>query len=130
LAVEQVIDYLLSAGGVGGLRRRLEDNALVLLRRGERRSARLAMAAAARLDPDDVSTAYRSPLLQALAERALEAAGAARPASTPPAGPVMPATPARSTPARSTPAPPAPAADVVDETTGLRRRPSGLILPG
>jgi hypothetical protein len=96
---------------VPGARRRLEDNALVLLRRGETLAARRALAAASRLDPDDPGAARGHPLFRAIAQRAIEAIVG-------PEGMAPPKAPA----APDQPAPP-------EDDTGLRRRPSGLILP-
>jgi hypothetical protein len=116
--VDRVVDLLTGPGGVAGLRRRLEDNALVLLRRGETAAARLAMAGATRLDPDDPTAPHRLPMLRTLAERAL--AAVAGPPDDLPGGPVATLPPV--------PEPPPPEPDVEPES-GLRRRPSGLILP-
>ncbi|HEX2325570.1 MAG TPA: hypothetical protein VHQ00_09230, partial [Chloroflexota bacterium] len=112
------VDLVTGPGGVPGARRRLEDNALVLLRRGESTAARRAMAAAARLDPDDPGAAYSHPLFQAIAERAIESI----------LGPEGMRQTRRQVPGVSDPGeqetPPEP------DEPGLRRRPSGLILPG
>jgi hypothetical protein len=121
---DRVVDLVAGPGGVPGARRRLEDNALVLLRRGETTAARRAMAAAARLDPDDPGAAHAHPLFRAIAERAIEGvlgpegmrqarraatAGAATVDLDPTMEPEPPSEP---------------------DEPGLRRRPSGLILPG
>jgi hypothetical protein len=115
---DRVVDLVTGPGGVPGARRRLEDNALVLLRRGESTAARRAMAAAARLDPDDPGAAHTHPLFQAIAERAIESI----------LGPEGMRQTRREVPGVSDPgeqeAPPEP------DEPGLRRRPSGLILPG
>jgi hypothetical protein len=96
-------------------RAHLEDNALVLLRQGETAPARRALAAAAALDPYNPTTAHLHPLFRTLAERALavsappdgdEGEGGERPETAPGLAPLA------------------------EEEAGLRRRPSGLILPG
>lgn len=108
--LDRVAERILGPGGAAGARRRLEDNALVLLRRGETRAARLALSAAAALDPDDPVAARSHPLLQALAERAV----------------VEFAPPGASAAGGETGDPLRPSAE---EEAGVRRLPSGLILP-
>ncbi|MGH2367806.1 MAG: hypothetical protein ACRDI2_06370, partial [Chloroflexota bacterium] len=71
---DRVVDVVLGPGGVGGFRRRLEDNALVLHRAGATTEARRALAAAARLDPDDPATARTHPFVRALTQQALDLA--------------------------------------------------------
>jgi hypothetical protein len=109
----KVIELILGPGGLAGFRRRLEDNALVLLRGGERRAARLAVAAAARLDPADPAGAAQHPLVATLARRALDEALAE----------------VRERGGQSLLA----GMDELDEgegdDLGLERRPSGLIIP-
>ncbi len=119
--VDRVVDLIVGPGGVAGARRRLEDNALVMLRRGETRAARRALGAAMHLRPDDPAGARHHPFLRALAERA-SAVFAPPPAPEagsriePPLGPGGASASATATPP-----------DEVDPT--MQRRPSGLILP-
>jgi hypothetical protein len=109
--LDRVVDLVTGPGGVPAARRRVEDNALVLLRRGETLAARRALAAASRLDPDDAGAARGHPLFRAIARRAIEAV----------VGPQATASPAEQAAPDEPPAP--------EDDTGLRRRPSGLILP-
>jgi hypothetical protein len=115
---DRVVDLVTGPGGVPGARRRLEDNALVLLRRGETTAARRAMAAATRLDPDDAGAAHAHPLFQAIAERAIEGV----------LGPEGMRQTRREVPTATDPD--ERAAPTEPDEPGLRRRPSGLILPG
>lgn len=123
--VDRVVDLLIGPGGVAGARRRLEDNALVLLRRGDTRAARRALGAAMHLDLEDAAGARRHPLLRALAERACAP-------FAPPPGPEgetrgeTKSEPTVGPGAASAVAAAAPA-DEIDAT--MQRRPSGLILP-
>ncbi|HEX2036548.1 MAG TPA: hypothetical protein VHS99_20380 [Chloroflexota bacterium] len=122
--LNRVIDLLMGPGGVAGLQRRLQDNALVMLQAGARQEARQLLAAAARLDPQQEASAYGHPLLRALAQRALDAAlrgAGARPGAE--AGVTGAA------PARWDDQGPQPALDLDRGETPFERRPSGLILP-
>jgi hypothetical protein len=120
--LDRIIDLITGPGGVPAARRRLEDNALVLLRRGEPQAARRAIAAASRLDPDDPAAAHGQPLFRAIAEAAIEAL--LGPEATAPPGPAPAPAPAAAPRAE-----PVAADTPVEDEPGLRRRPSGLILP-
>jgi len=122
--LDRIIDLITGPGGVPGARRRLEDNALVLLRRGETQAARRAIAAASRLDPDDPAAAHSQPLFRAIAETAIEAL--LGPEAT---APPQPAAGEEAAPPPAAPAAPAAPDTPVEDEPGMRRRPSGLILP-
>ena len=72
--MDQLVELVLGPSGAEGFRRRLEDNAYVLLRSGHGREGRRALTAALALDPPDVATAKAHPLVRSLAARALDAA--------------------------------------------------------
>jgi hypothetical protein len=72
----KLIALVLGPGGAPGFRRRLEDNAYVLLRTGSARDGRRALVAALALDPPDLATAGAHPLVRALAAHALDTARA------------------------------------------------------
>jgi hypothetical protein len=72
--MRRLVELVLGPGGAAGFRRRLEDNALVLLRAGAEREARLALAAALALEPPDLATARAHPLVRHMAQQALEQA--------------------------------------------------------
>ncbi|MBI3974748.1 MAG: hypothetical protein HY332_26020 [Chloroflexi bacterium] len=69
--MDHIVEHVLGPGGAEGFQRRLADNALVLLRSGDLRNGRRALAAALALDPPTLETARRHPLVRALAQRAL-----------------------------------------------------------
>jgi hypothetical protein len=119
--LDRIVDLITGPGGAPAARRRLEDNALVLLRRGETQAARRAIAAASRLDPDDPAAARAQPLFRAIAAAAIEAIlGPEATAPPRPAPGGEPDAPAAEPEERDTP---------LEDEPGLRRRPSGLILP-
>jgi hypothetical protein len=74
--MDKLVSLVLGPGGAAGFRRRLEDNAYVLLRGGHAREGRRALTAALALDPPDLSTARAHPLVRSLAARALDEARA------------------------------------------------------
>jgi hypothetical protein len=76
--MDRVVELVLGPGGAAGFRRRLEDNALVLLRSGETQAARRALATAMSLDPPDAATARANPFVRALAQQAIDLALEAR----------------------------------------------------
>ena len=115
----KLVTLVLGPGGPAGFRRRLEDNAYVLLRTGRAREGRRALAAALALDPPDLPTARVHPFVRSLAATALDEARAAlageRESATARAGLTS-------------------VADLIDagddeDEPGLTRTPSGIILP-
>jgi hypothetical protein len=126
--LDRIVDLITGPGGVPAARRRLEDNALVLLRRGEGQAARRAIAAASRLDPDDPAAARSQPLFRAIATAAIEALLGPEATAAPLPAPAAPPAPPDERPDAPAAAPEERDTPVEDEP-GLRRRPSGLILP-
>ena len=120
--MDQLVELVLGRGGADGFRRRLEDNAYLLLRNGNGREGRRALTAALALDPPDLATAKAHPLVRSLAAQALDAARTAlaergeSPASGSATPPTLGASVAAGTPARG-------------ESADAVTTPSGLILP-
>ena len=133
--MDRLIELVLGPGGASGFRRRLEDNAYVLIKRGaaagtsgaaDSRDGRRALAAALALEPADLAVARLHPLVRSLAARALDQARAALEEEATRANPYGLITPrAGASPAGAAPEP-------GDEAAGPAQpsvRPSGLILP-
>jgi hypothetical protein len=74
--MERLVTLVVGPGGAVGFRRRLEDNAYVLLRSGQARDGRRALAAALALDPPDPLTARAHPFVRTLAAQVLDEARA------------------------------------------------------